>query len=172
MIIKLADMDEEFVARGEMDKSVFSELEGNHVALTSAVGFELKVRKVGDRLRIEGPIRCVLTVTCVRCLDEFFYSMDTYLDIELAPSASAPEATEFELRSDDLDVYYYEGDEIEIDPFVYDEVLLNVPTRPLCREDCAGLCQTCGKNMNYETCSCDRSASTVFGEKLKSFLTK
>ncbi len=172
MIIKLADIDEELAARGELGSSVFSELEENHVSLVSPVSFELKVRKAGDRVRIEGPIRCVLTVTCVRCLNEFSYPIDTYLDIQLAPSASAPQATEFELRNDDLDVYYYEGDEIEIDPFIYDEVLLNVPTRPLCREDCAGLCQTCGKNRNYETCSCDRSASTVLGEKLKSFLTK
>ncbi|HBA55992.1 YceD family protein [Syntrophorhabdus aromaticivorans] len=172
MIIRLADIDDEFVARGEMDRSVFSDLEENHVSLVSPVGFELKVRKAGDRVRIEGPIRCVIAVTCARCLDKFSYPMDTYLDIELAPSAGAPQATEFELRSDDLDVYYYEGDEIEIDPFVYDEVLLNVPVRPLCREDCAGLCQTCGKNRNYETCSCDHSANTALGEKLKSFLTK
>ncbi|OPX97714.1 MAG: hypothetical protein A4E62_01207 [Syntrophorhabdus sp. PtaU1.Bin002] len=172
MIIRLADIDDEFVARGEMDTSVFSDLEENHVSLASPVGFELKVRKAGDRVRIEGPIRCVMTVTCARCLDEFSYPMDGYLDVELAPSTSAPQATEFELRGDDLDIYYYEGDEIEIDPFVYDEVLLNVPTRPLCREDCAGLCQTCGKNRNYEACSCDRPVNTVLGEKLKSFLTK
>jgi len=77
---------------------------------------------------------------------------------------------EVELRPDDLDIYYYDGDEINLDPLIYDEVLLNLPIRPLCREDCAGLCHICGKNKNVESCACSQYASTVLGEKLKNFL--
>lgn len=172
MVIKLADIDESLAVKGEMAASVFSNIEDKPFDVTSPVAFDLTVSKLGDRVRITGVVRCTMTVTCARCLDEFSYPVETDLDIELAPAGLVPHDGELELRADDLDVYYFEGDEIELDPFIYDEVLLNVPLRPLCREECEGLCQTCGRNRNYETCSCGQPTATVLSEKLKSFLIK
>lgn len=172
MVIKLADIDDRLVVKGELGVAAFANIEDKPFDLTSPVAFELMVKRVGDRIRIDGFVRCTLIMSCARCLDEFDYPVEACLDIELAPAVLAPDGAEVELRSDDLDVYYFAGDEIEVDPFIYDEVLLNVPLRPLCREGCEGLCQTCGKNRNYEMCTCAESTTTVFGEKLKSFLTK
>jgi uncharacterized protein len=160
------------VIRGELACSAFSDLEEKQFTMASPVRYELKAQKMGDRVRIEGSVHGSMGMACGRCLDEFSYPINSCLDIELAPAELAPQATELELRSDDLDLYYFEGDEIDVDPFIYDEVLLNVPLRPLCREDCAGLCPTCGLNRNNNACSCDQAVSTVLGEKLKSFLTK
>ncbi len=138
--------------------------------MQSPVLFEL-VTKQDDSVRITGPVKSTVTLTCSRCLEEFTCSFDTHLDIELAPKGLLPHSTEVELRADDLDIYYYEGDEIDLNPLIYDEVLLNLPTRPLCREDCAGLCPTCGKNRNIESCSCNQTVNTILGEKLKNFLS-
>jgi len=69
-----------------------------------------------------------------------------------------------------MDVYYFEGDEIDLDPFIYEEVLLDMPSRPVCSEDCKGLCGICGKNRNFEACDCHETSRTLLGEKLKSFL--
>jgi uncharacterized protein len=90
--------------------------------------------------------------------------------IKLTEKSTSPDAAEMELHNEDLDVYYYEGDEIDLDPYVYEEVMLNMPMRPLCREECKGICPTCGKNRNTEPCDCPEAPLSLFGEKLKSFL--
>ena len=92
------------------------------------------------------------------------------MDIRLTPKAEIPQAAELELRDEDMDVYYYDGDEIDLDPFIYEEVLLNMPLRPICKDECQGLCAICGKNKNLETCDCHETSRTLLGEKLKSFL--
>ena len=170
MIIKLSDIEGKLVIKGEMANSVFENIGEKQFTMESPVFFELLVTKQDDSIRITGPVKSAVTLTCSRCLEEFAYTLDTYLDIELVPTMLVPQGAEVELRADDLNIYYYEGDEIDLDPLIYDEVLLNLPMMPLCREDCAGLCHTCGKNRNVESCSCNNPVSTVLGEKLKKFL--
>ncbi len=171
MIIKLSDVEDKLVLKGEMTNLAFENLDEKQFTMQSPVLFELLVTKQDDSVRITGPVKSTVTLTCSRCLEEFACSFDTHLDIELAPKGLLPHSTEVELRADDLDIYYYEGDEIDLNPLIYDEVLLNLPTRPLCREDCAGLCPTCGKNRNIESCSCNQTVNTILGEKLKNFLS-
>jgi len=54
----------------------------------------------------------------------------------------------------DEEAYPLTGDELDLEPLARDAVLLELPLAPLCREDCAGLCPTCGANLNTETCDC------------------
>jgi uncharacterized protein len=59
-----------------------------------------------------------------------------------------------ELTDDDLDLYGYDGEEIDLTPLFRDQVVLAVPFAPLCSEDCKGLCPQCGADRNLETCDC------------------
>jgi uncharacterized protein len=171
LIIKLSDIEDKLVLKGEMTNLAFENLDKKQFTMQSPVLFELLVTKQDDSVKIRGPVKSTVTLTCSRCLEEFTYSFDTNLDVELAPKGFLPHSSEVELRADDLDIYYYEGDEIDLDPLIYDEVLLNIPIRPLCRENCAGLCHACGKNRNIESCSCNQPGNTILGEKLKKFLS-
>jgi uncharacterized protein len=54
----------------------------------------------------------------------------------------------------DEEAYPLTGDELDLEPLARDGVLLELPLAPLCREDCAGLCPTCGANRNTESCEC------------------
>ncbi|HVC67019.1 MAG TPA: DUF177 domain-containing protein [Acidimicrobiales bacterium] len=54
----------------------------------------------------------------------------------------------------DEEAYPLEGDELDLEPLARDAVLLELPLAPLCADDCAGLCPTCGANRNTETCGC------------------
>ena len=54
----------------------------------------------------------------------------------------------------DEEAYPLSGDELDLEPLARDAVLLELPLAPLCREDCAGLCPTCGANRNTESCEC------------------
>jgi len=171
LIIKISAIEDKLLVRGNMESSQFTRTDENEFVSLSPVSYELTIKKIEDLVTVEGPISCTLTMTCVKCLDEFTLPMNVYLDIELAPRVLTPHVSELELKNNDMDVYYYEGDEIDLDPFVYDEVVLNIPMRPVCKEECKGLCDVCGKNKNYEECNCNKVSDTLLGEKLKSFLT-
>jgi uncharacterized protein len=170
LIVKLSDIEDRLIVKGEIASPVFENLEEEQFTIESPVRFELVITKLDDSVRISGPVRSTVIMSCSRCLEEFSCPLETYLDIEVEPKRLLSHEAEVELRPDDLDIYYYDGDEINLDPLIYDEVLLNLPIRPLCREDCAGLCHICGKNKNVESCACSQYASTVLGEKLKNFL--
>lgn len=172
MIVRLSDIEERLVVKGEMTESVFENLAEKQFALKGPIVFNLVMNKYGERVRITGPIRATFKLSCSRCLEEFFWAIDTRLDVELARRENVPQASEVELKPDDLDVYYYESDEIDLDPIIYDEMLLGLPSMPLCKEGCAGLCPSCGRNKNVEPCSCIEPVTSALGEKLKSFLNK
>jgi len=171
MIIRVSEIESETKVTGTLDGSRFrEEKEETDVAFSSPAAYELHIRKKGAIIEVSGPVRCVLTLACSKCMEEFAFPVEAVLDMELAPRTLMPSASELELTGEDLDVCYYEGDEIDLDPFVYDEIMLNVPIKPVCSEDCKGLCEICGANRNREECRCSAAPRTLLGEKLKSFL--
>lgn len=114
----------------------------------------LKVRNLGDRtLFLEGKTKLSLLIPCSRCLDpvrnDFDLSMEASLDMK---------QTEEE-RIEELDEQpYVSGYNLDVDQLVCNELLLNLPMKVLCDEDCKGICNRCGANLNHETCDCDRSS--------------
>jgi uncharacterized protein len=170
MVIKFLEIEDGVVLKGEIDGLQYKNAGDVEFTFLSPVEYELHVRKFEDGIQLTGPVTCLLSLSCGRCLEDFQYTIRTSLDIEVTQESSFPETDELELKSGDLDVYYFENNEIDLNPLIYEEVLLNIPMKPLCSEECQGLCDTCGKNRNNETCSCDKTPDTPLGEKLKSFL--
>jgi uncharacterized protein len=102
--------------------------------------------------RVEAPLRC----TCARCLDPFALNLSSEFKMSLRPRPDprlAP-SEEIELSREDLETDFYDGEEVDLSPMIQDQVLLTLPPKVICREDCRGLCQRCGKNLNRETCQC------------------
>ncbi|HVN23608.1 MAG TPA: DUF177 domain-containing protein [Syntrophorhabdales bacterium] len=172
MIVKLHDIEESIVARGTMDGSKYKRPEDADLEFESPIEFELVVSKMGSDVRVEGPVKCTLRLSCDRCLESFLFPVNGRVDIELAPKSDEPKLPEMELTGEETSLYYYEGDELDLDPYIYEEVMLAIPIKALCNEFCKGICPVCGKNQNTETCRCDTSKSMVLGEKLQKFLKK
>lgn len=171
MIVKISDIEKELKVEGATEGMRLQAMEGNQdVVFQTPARYVLMVRKNEEILTVKGPITCAVRLTCSTCLEEFSFPVEAFLDIELAPRRLMPSVSELELTGEDLDTYYYEGDEIDLDPFVYEEIMLNVPIKPVCREDCKGLCGVCGGNRNNNECRCGEVSHTLLGEKLKSFL--
>jgi uncharacterized protein len=172
MIIKLYDIQDETIVRGSLEGSKFKRPEDTEVSFLSPIEYEIQAMKISDSIWLKGPVRAHLALTCARCLENFDFSIDSQLDIELRPKDTEPRGTEVELRNDELDIYYYEGDEIEIDSYIFEEIMLDIPIKALCSDACKGICPTCGKNLNAESCRCAKTGTTVLGEKLQSLLKK
>jgi len=171
MIIRLSEIEDGAVLKGKIAGSQIEGVKDEEFSFLAPIDYEIVVCKFDDSVRLEGSIRCSLSLMCGRCLDVFPFSIQTSLDVGLIKKIPVPE-TELELAKEDLEVYYYEGDEIDINPLVCEEVLLNIPIKPLCREDCRGICAVCGKNNNIEECHCNKASSMLLGEKLNAFLAR
>ena len=108
-------------------------------------------RSVQD-LFFDGQVHGVATATCARCLAPFPLDVTKDFSVVLTPEQRL--SGEIELAVGDLAESFYRGKEVDVTRLVYEQVLLALPTRPLCDEECRGLCPQCGVNRNTTECSC------------------
>lgn len=95
------------------------------------------------------------TVPCDRCLTPVEEAVESDVDlVVLERPRAAPRPTDEPLAEEELGVIEVAGDAFETAPLVVEQVQLGLPAHPLCREDCAGLCPTCGKDLNDGACAC------------------
>ena len=111
----------------------------------------LRIMNLGDRkLEVEGKAKLTLKVPCDRCLDP----VEVPLEFDIIRTLDLNESEEE--RVEDLDEQpYLSGYNLDVDQLVCDELILNLPMKVLCSEDCKGICNRCGTNLNHETCDCD-----------------
>ncbi|MBD3308616.1 DUF177 domain-containing protein [candidate division KSB3 bacterium] len=119
------------------------------------VAFETHVRKVGEEITITGHIAARIEVGCSRCLVNYEENIDEEVEVVFLPRSSLPkEVDDLELDETDLNVSYYEGETLSLVDLIREQVILTLPMKPLCRPDCAGLCPSCGKDLNAGPCTC------------------
>jgi uncharacterized protein len=119
--------------------------------LTGPVDVEVSYYRAGTELFFTGEIQAPALASCARCAEEFSTANSRGFRYILVPRALHDIGNE---PSDDLEFTVYDGDEIDLTPLVQEQVLLALPTRPLCKEDCRGLCPQCGINLNEHQCDC------------------
>ncbi|HIE32574.1 MAG TPA: DUF177 domain-containing protein [Thermodesulfobacteriaceae bacterium] len=120
------------------------------------------LKKRGIDVKAKGHIETTVILTCDRCLEEFLFEVNEDFEVEFRPQASMSLKEETQLTREDLDVVFYEGDVIPVDELVREQVILAVPYKKLCREDCRGLCPRCGKNLNQGLCGCEIRKTSPF----------
>ena len=102
-------------------------------------------------LFIRGAVDVTLSIPCGRCLEEvptqICFDIDKKLDINESI------LVDDEMEEND----YLIGFELDVDKLVYAEILVNWPMRVLCKEDCEGICNVCGANLNKGDCGCQRT---------------
>jgi uncharacterized protein len=113
-----------------------------------------------------GTFRGQLTVACSRCVDPVTLEIDEKLRVTFMPSAEIPDDDESSgpasgedegpvVAEEDLDVFPFDGERIDLEPLFREQFVLAIPYAPLCSETCKGLCQQCGINRNSATCTCE-----------------
>jgi uncharacterized protein len=128
--------------------------EGDAYRIVAPVQVEIDIHKDKDRFRLEGTARTELELTCSRCLEPYRMPVDAAFDVRYLPASDAAGDGEGEVGEEDLDTSVYRDDQIDLNEVLREQFYLALPMKPLCREDCAGLCPHCGTNRNTGTCSC------------------
>ena len=118
--------------------------------------FNVTLVRSGDRIKVKGTLHTAVSLRCVRCLENYEMQVNSSFDVILFP-AGLIDVNNLHLDDEDMEYIFYEGDQIDMDKILFEQVNFFIPPNPLCRDDCRGLCPVCGVNLNREECKCDNS---------------
>jgi uncharacterized protein len=125
--------------------------------------FAFRAHRMGEDIFIEGRVEGSLELECARCLARYRHAFCEPFRLLLEPagarSPADPEGAEALARDgvclgEDLEAGWFRGSEVRLDALSAEVVSLALPVKPLCREDCPGLCPSCGVDLKVETCGC------------------
>ncbi|MDI6740108.1 MAG: DUF177 domain-containing protein [Candidatus Edwardsbacteria bacterium] len=130
---------------------------------------ELTVEKNREIVLVTGSLEFTADQSCSRCLKIFPRTFRQEIDLCYRPSAAPRHGKdhEDELSADDLITIVYKKNEIDLWPEIREAALLALPLKPLCREQCKGICPSCGRDLNAKECECREDRTDPRWEKLK-----
>jgi len=105
-------------------------------------------------IRVIGSLATQVEVSCARCLEAITHEVKRQFDLLYRPLGVDRRADEVAIHEADTEIGYYAGDGLPLEDVLREQVLLEVPIKSVCREDCRGLCLQCGRNLNRESCDC------------------
>ncbi|HXG68329.1 MAG TPA: DUF177 domain-containing protein [Blastocatellia bacterium] len=115
---------------------------------------QLQADRDGDRVQLTGHVKAAVAFECDRCLKPLSVQVDQNFDLLYTPPIGGGAPEEKELGVDDLSTAFYQGQGINLDDLVREQVVLTLPMGRLCGEECRGLCPECGANLNEGKCAC------------------
>ncbi len=108
-------------------------------------------------IRIRGRVQVEMESICDRCLEPIHYPVDSTFDLNYRPVIIEGEdlPREAAINAGETEISFYEGNGIELAEVLREYILLSLPMRRVCRDDCKGICQDCGQNRNLGDCHCE-----------------
>ena len=126
----------------------------NNDSTPDIASVRIKLLRFGKKILVDGAVKGVVSLTCSRCLDDYTYPVDLEFREEYTPADETELESNQELSGDELDISFYIGEEIDLAGIAKEQVLLAVPMKPLCNNDCLGICSRCGTDLNKQSCNC------------------
>lgn len=114
-----------------------------------------QIRLDGERARVNGSVKARLRVECDRCLKPIEVPVNSCFDVEYVTTAEYQAQQSPELSEADLNLSVFDGEAVDIDDLVAEELLLAAPDHLVCKDDCQGFCAVCGANKNSVECGCE-----------------
>lgn len=136
--------------------------------LTASGKVELLSHTEGE-VRVRGHITVTINGECDRCLEAAPMRVDSDFDLFYRPAGTGPAQEERAIDEGEAELAFYEGDGIELEEVLREYVLLALPMRHMCREDCQGICPVCGGNRNLAACGCEPRMADDRWAALKQF---
>ncbi len=136
----------------DIEMDVFQAPDGAY-PIVSKCPLTLKMKNLGGKkFLMEGRAELTLAIPCSRCLEP----VDSLFELDICQELDLSMQQEDSEKGLDEQPYVI-GFHLDVDQLIGNELLLNLPMKTLCREDCKGICNRCGTNLNYGSCSCDRN---------------
>lgn len=142
-------------------------LDDERAQVVGETSIEGHASRKNGRVRLRGQLRAGIEINCDRCLRAVPYKVVNEFDVVYAPADTEIEMEKRELQTEDLEFDVYEADSISTDELAREQILLNLPTRILCQEECQGLCLSCGTDLNQHSCGCQQETIDPRWQALK-----
>lgn len=113
---------------------------------------ELTIKKIGQEIWIKGRISTCLSFVCSRCLTPYEFPVDSKFDLVFLPEDF--HELKDELDDEDIDQLFYRDHHIDIREVILEQLNLTFPAKPLCAENCEGICAVCGEIRQSGNCKC------------------
>ena len=149
MEVRKIRFDETFEP-GQID---FSDTGLRQVTGVHAEGSARILDNTGGEIRVQGRFTGTFEADCDRCLALAMYPLDNSFDLFYRPPP-AIEADEIKIDEGEAEIGFYEGMGLELADVIKEQILLALPIKRICREDCKGICPVCGANRNEAACDC------------------
>ncbi|MGE5629374.1 MAG: YceD family protein [Solirubrobacterales bacterium] len=164
MKIDVSDLFKKKSARKDLNFTV--NLDGfnygeEYIKIISPLKFNGTLSTLGDLLELQGCVNGTVELTCSRCLVKF----PMELDIQVYEKLS----NDMETVDKDEESVFIDGDTLDITEIMLNNIILYLPIKRLCKDDCEGLCQKCGTNLNISSCNCTSDEIDPRLAKLKDF---
>ena len=140
-------------------------------SITGNILGDVTVSREYDNIRVTGRVTAPLALSCSRCLADITSFVDTSFTIFFRKDIAITSSAEDELELGEMDLLSssYSGDEIDLTHEIEEQVAMEIPLKPLCSDDCKGLCHVCGIDLNTSNCSCSREPVSLTFSSLKDF---
>ncbi len=142
-------------------------LDDQDVRLTAPAEVRGRISRSGKEVELRGHLDSRAEAPCSRCLKPVELPIHAEFAERFVPAVSWREEEQHELQEEDLNLAVFDGEAIEIDDLVREEILLAIPAQVLCSDDCKGLCPDCGIDRNTGSCQCGELHRDERWQKLK-----
>ena len=115
---------------------------------------ELRLLRTHQSILVKGTLYTDIEFTCGRCLNLFSSPLTLNIEEEYIPTVDVVSGAPLPLPEDSVSFTIDEHHILDLTEAIRQHILLAIPIKPLCHEGCAGLCQTCGHNLNEGPCKC------------------
>ena len=130
------------------------DLESGHARLLGPVNLKCEVALNGFQATVSGKIDANLEIDCARCLIPVNVSFPIDLEVEFVDKEHFGSEGEHEIDPSNLSADVLESEQLDLIAVVREQLVLNLPETTFCTDDCKGLCEFCGTNLNLKDCSC------------------
>jgi DUF177 domain-containing protein len=141
-------------------------------AITLPVRAQLRIEKVGSEVVVRGELITNIKLQCSRCLKDFWNEMSVPVNVVYHPIEELKGEEKYQVKGEELDMDFYSEKEMDMLTLMTEQVLLNIPMKPLCNDFCKGICLKCGKDLNLGSCNCSTKDVDPRLEVLKKFFDK
>ncbi len=116
-------------------------------------------KEIVQDIRVRGSYKGRFQVPCARCLDSVEHPLEGEYDVLYRPVGVDVDDREHSIGESETEIGYYQDGSLLLEDVLREQVLLSLPARTLCREDCKGICPRCGANENSDPCACEESVA-------------
>ncbi len=131
------------------------DIQSDVVRIVSPVKSTLRLDKVGEEVIVKGVLSADVELECSRCLKHYPLRLSSQISVVYEPARDAGRGEQHELKSDELDTVFYKGDLLDTEDLLREQLILNLPMKPLCTPGCKGFCPQCGADLSISGCSCE-----------------